>query len=162
MLMKQGSYASSIYIGLHLSRSIIKAAFTRLQSQRRGQTVLASIVCATRFKLFTTEHADTTVRCMRCGEPDSFEHLVACCGWMSVPRMESVDSLLEFSILLAREAEKGAPLLPVRFRMPELDEISLTGWSEESARPPSDSQDSLDSLSFEEEAGEDVDAWISG
>ena len=159
MLMEEGSYASSIYIGLRLTRSIIKAAFTRLQNQRRGQTVLASIICATRFKLFAEEQAEATVKCMRCGGPDSFEHLVACCGWERVPQMESVDSLLEFLVMLTREAEKGAPLLPIRYPMPELDEISLMGWSVESARQQSDLQSSLDSLSFEEEMGMGAEEW---
>ena len=161
MLMGEGSYASSIYMGLSLTRSIIKAAFTRLQNQRRGQTVLASIICATRFKLFSEEQAHATVKCMRCGGSDSFEHLVACCGWKNVPRMESVDSLLEFLVLLTREAERGAPLLPIRSPMPELDEISLMGWSAESAQQPEDVLSSLDSLSFEEEMGMSVPEWMT-
>ena len=99
------------------------------------------------------------VVCMRCGGPDSFEHLVACCGWERVPQMESVDSLLEFLVMLTREAEKGAPLLPIRYPMPELDEISLMGWSVESARQQSDLQSSLDSLSFEEEMGMGAEEW---
>ena len=161
MLMREGSRASFIYIGFRLSRCIIKAAFTRLQSNRRGQTVLASIVCATRFKLCTTEHADTTVKCLRCGEPDSFEHLVNCCGWRCIPPMESVDSLLNFLVLLTREAEKGAPLLPIKYPMPEIDEISLAEWPDDASYSPSAPQSSLDSLSFEGAERGSATGWTS-
>ena len=75
--------------------------------------------------------------------------------------MESVDSLLEFLVLLTREAEKGATLLPMRCPMPELDEISLMGWSAESAQQPADLQSSLDSLSFEEEMGVEAAEWMT-
>ena len=75
--------------------------------------------------------------------------------------MESVDSLLNFLVLLTREAEQGAPLLPIKYPMPEIDEISLTEWTEGPQDELTPSQGSLDSLSFEENVLGSVTGWMS-
>ena len=75
--------------------------------------------------------------------------------------MESVGSLLDFSVLLTRGAEKGAPLLPIKYPMPEIDEISLAAWSEDADHSPAASRGSLDSLSFEDEERGSVTGWTS-
>ena len=82
-------------------------------------------------------------------------------GGSAFPPIESVDSLLSFLILLTREAEKGAPLLPVRHPMPEIDEISLAEWPDDASYSPSAPQSSLDSLSFEGAERGSATGWTS-
>ena len=56
---------------------------------------------------------------------------------------------MDYLIALVREAARGAPLVPIRFPLPEVDEISLTAGSGGSVGEQSLSDASLDSLSFE-------------
>ena len=147
-LRGEGSVASSIYTELHLPRSKIKAVLTRLQNGRRRRMVFASIICATRFELFFPDNDFQTVKCMRCGEPDSFDHLLQCCGIEGVPHTETVDYLIDFLIELTREAAEGGPVPPVRYSKPEIDEISFTA-DNNGADPAVSDEESLGGPSFE-------------
>ena len=55
---------------------------------------------------------------------------------------------MDFLIELTREAANGAPVLPVRYPMPEIDEISLTAEGSVADPVPS-AAELLGSLSFE-------------
>ena len=52
LLAMEDSIAAANYCRLGLNRAILKETVRRLRRNRREQTVLANIVCATRFKFF--------------------------------------------------------------------------------------------------------------
>ena len=88
--------ASSIYANLHLARGIAKAASTHFQNHRRCQVAFASIVCATRFKIFLKEGLLQPAQCVKSGEQNSFDHLMSCSQVGLVPREGAVEQLQEF------------------------------------------------------------------
>ena len=149
MLCAEGSVASSIYGELHLTRSIIKEMFTKLHNDRRRRTVFAGIICATRFEALNADGLLQPAICMRCGGQDSFAHLLSCSDLGSLPDDGSPEELMDYLIALVREAARGAPLVPIRFLLPEVGKISLTAVSGGSVGEQSLSDASLDSLSFE-------------
>ena len=149
MLQDEGSISSSIYAELHLTRSIIKEVLTRLRNDRRKQMVFASVVCATRFRTYTNNNEPQTVKCMRCGNQDSFEHLLQCSRATNIPSDGQVEELLDYLVGLTREAAKGAPLIPVRLPLPEIDEISLTAPDDDD-RGVQTEEESMASLSFDQ------------
>ena len=140
--------SSSIYRELHLTRSIAKALFTSFQNDRRCQVVFASIACATRFKTFTNNGPLQPTTCAKCGEQDSFSHLLERSQRGAVPREGAVDQLLDFLRTLIREAAKFAPVIPTPYALPEVDEISLTDCLSDDANAE-ECMDSADSLSSE-------------
>ena len=148
LLQYEGSTACSIYADLHLTRSIVKEVLQKLQSDRRRQVVFASIVCATRFKTIGPNNELQAVKCARCGDRDSFEHMLRCCRLECVPDDEDPAALFTFLLRLAREAARGAPVIPVRFPIPAFDEISLD--MEGSVDGQIGSEASTNSLSFDE------------
>ena len=105
--------------------------------------------CATRFKALTTEGTLQAAKCMRCGEQDSFSHLLGCSSAGQPSNDESPEELLEYLMALVRGAAKGAPVVPVRLAAPEMDEISLTAEVDRSDVELSVGEASADSLSFE-------------
>ena len=79
LLAAQGSTSSAIFCQLRLTRESIKEAIRRLQGQRTLQTVLASIICATRFKYFNKQGVLVPVSCVKkCGQAETFDHLLKC------------------------------------------------------------------------------------
>ena len=145
----EGSVASSIYGELYLTRGIIKEILTRLHNNRRKQTVFAGFICATRFKALTAEGTLQLAKCMRCGGQDSFSHLLARSGLGPPPDEGSPEELLEYLMAFVREAVRGAPVAPIKFALPEVDEISLTAEDNTSDMELPASEASMDSLSFE-------------
>ena len=147
LLRYEGSTACSIYADLQLTRSIVKEVLQRLQMDRRRQVVFASIVCATRFKMIAPNNELQAVKCARCGDRDSFEHMLRCCKLENIPRDETPATLVTYLLSLVCKAARGAPVIPIRFPIPTFDEISLEAESE--AEMPAPSEGSMDSLSFE-------------
>ena len=87
--------------------------------------VLCGIICATRFKYFK-EGILFPTECRRCGEVDSFVHLLRCTGMGPVPE-PGVDS--EPTVLylaeLARRACRIGPGLPLPKRGILAEDLSL-------------------------------------
>ena len=86
---------------------------------------------------------------MRCGVQDSFTHLLSCSGLGQPPDDGSPDELIGYLVALVRDAARGAPVVPIRFPLLEVEEISLTaeGGRGEIEQPVSDA--SVGSLSSE-------------
>ena len=148
LLRNEGSASCSIYSDLHLTRSVVKETLTKLQNDRRKQVVFAGIVCATRFKMIAPNNELHAVKCMRCGEQDSFPHMLQCCNLGTIPDAEDLAELFAFLLRLIWEAARGAPVIPIRFLMPALDEISLV--MDDEGEASLQLAESENSLSFDE------------
>ena len=82
LLASEGSVSAGIYGKWKLSRAIIKNALKTLSHNRKCQTNLCSILCATRFKYADRGGLTATIcpnlKCFTPGCFDSFEHLLKC------------------------------------------------------------------------------------
>ena len=83
MMRGRLSQATTIVMELGLTRDIHRQAPSCLEDRRVLQVVPCTIVCATRFKYYEAGDLLTT-SCARCGEEDSFHHLVKCAD-MTLP-----------------------------------------------------------------------------
>ena len=140
ILAAQGSMSSAIFCQLRLTREVIKEAIRRLQSNRMVQTVLATILCATRFKYFNKQGRLMSVSCgNKCGQVETFEHLLKCNN-LRIPRNEdNAEVWIKFLCTMARRASKGVTMIPTPMEQctePNEEEISLSG--SEDREPPSD------------------------
>ena len=70
------------------------------------------------------------------------------CRAGNIPCDGNTENPLDFLVLLTREAPTGAPVLPVRPPLPDIDEISLTAEDIEEMQIRSE-EESLHSLSFD-------------
>ena len=126
-LQGEGPMASTVYRSPPLTGSKVEAVLTRFQNNRRCRVAFASFACATRLKLFPKEGELQPARCMKCGEKDSFGHLLSRGRIGRIPRDGTVEHLPDFLQVMNLEASKFAPFLPMLYHMPEPDEILLTG-----------------------------------
>ena len=81
-----------------------------LRDDRKEQATLCSILCATRFKFFSKKKELQSTICGRCGQVDSFEHLLRCVGQGPIP--EDDKALPAFLAEMAIRACDGNPNLP--------------------------------------------------
>ena len=141
MLEEQGSHSSIIFANLQLTRGIIKGSLKKLQTNRRRQTVLAGILCATRFKYFTEKGELLEVNCPNnCGHADSLQHMLECYNLHPPVGEEDPDAWMRFLITMVRKVERNSPFIPLPIvhtqqMEEEGDEISL--GVTESRSPPS-------------------------
>ena len=84
MMGERGSVSCGLYTRMGLTRDVVREAFAELSDCRARQVVLASIICATRFKYFE-DGGPLRTTCGKCGEEDGFDHLLAC-ERLAVPR----------------------------------------------------------------------------
>ena len=126
-----GSKSCAIFRSLSLSRDHIRRAIKMFKGKRRCQVVLSSIICATRFKAFAEGGGLLEVRCLKCGEVDSFDHLLKCTGVHKLPTGGTEQEVLGFLVALTREAVKYAPVWPSAVEKVEPMEISLQASEEE-------------------------------
>ena len=136
LLAAWGSESCRIYKKLKPSRGRRKKAFLRLSFSRRLQTVLSGIVCATRFKYYEgDEKLDTQCQNGKCGQVDSFEHLLQCSGIGEPPDIpvnmdceedeDECEELLEYLEKLAVKAGETHSGLPVPIRRCVEEELEL-------------------------------------
>ena len=125
LLIEKESAACYIYKNLRLNRAIIKETLRKLTKSRIHQVVLASIICATRFKFFEGNRC-FLVRCVAgggCQEPDSFPHLPRRAG-QEIPQ-GGAEELVDFLTVLSGRAAGGDPGLPEPLRRAAAGEIEL-------------------------------------
>ena len=127
-LSLEGSIACQIFVDLRLNRDILRLASGALKFSRRQQVTLGSIICATRFKFFDKTGNLLPVSCPKCGEEDSFSHLLRCAG-LEIPESEDTAQLAEILRHMAVEAVGGNPGMPQPMMAePASAEIDLA-WS---------------------------------
>ena len=156
-LEQVGSISSSIFRCLGLSRDIIRRTIKRFRGRRRPQVVLATIICATRFKTIAPDGGLLEVRCLKCGGTDSFEHLLECMSVGPLPNLTKEEDVVDFLVRLTWAAVEYAPLWPTAVeQLPEdmgTSELLLEGWSTESDQElaPLEDDASEGTLSFDQD-----------
>ena len=127
-----GSISSSIFRSMGLSRDIIRKAVKRFRGKRRPQVVLATIICATRFKTIAHDGGLLDVKCIKCGGTDSFEHLLECMRMGPLPNANEEKEVVDFLVRLTWAAVEYAPIWPSAVEPTEEEaetgELLLDGW----------------------------------
>ena len=144
MLSGQSSTAAEVILRLGLSRDVIRQAIEHFEYSRAQQVVLCTILCTTRFKYYAKEGLLET-QCLKCGEIDSFEHLVECAGLVVPPLTKDTEPMVDFLIALTRKAYQINPGLPIPIAqetgrpsepLEPLDELSLSEFEDAEAIEP--------------------------
>ena len=113
LLALEGSVAGANYCHLGLNRAILNETLRRLRRNRKEQTVLANVICATRFEFFDEEVGIFPVRCPNgCGEIDSLDHLLDCYRVGPVDPECPFDEKVSFLQIMAIRTAKNCPALP--------------------------------------------------
>ena len=112
LLSRKASMAAGLYIGLGLTRHIVREASDALAGSRVQQVVLCGILCATRFKYFEGSGL-LPPTCQKCGAQDSFVHLVGCVEMRPPAPSPEPEPMIEFLAELARRATRIHAGVPV-------------------------------------------------
>ena len=112
LLRGEASQSTEIILTLGLTREIIRQALSRLEHDRAKQVVLSSILCATRFKYYESGELLAT-SCARCGEEDSFTHLLHCAGMRAPAPKTDPEEIIEFLTILTHRAHEINAGLPI-------------------------------------------------
>ena len=127
MLRECQSVSSGIYLRLGLTRVVISETLKELaecEKARETQVVLCGIICATRFKFY--EEGDLlATECKKCGEEDSFDHLLGCAQMPPVPIPgDDMEPTVQFLVELAKKARGINAGLPVPRRPILAEDVS--------------------------------------
>ena len=109
-MSEEASRSCGVFQTLRLDRTIIREALKKLRHSRITQATLCSILCATRFKYFSKEGLGPTV-CSRCGQTDSYQHLVRCTDMGKAPT--DPEALADYLAEMAERACVANPNLPI-------------------------------------------------
>ena len=124
-ILEQGWSASgNISHAVGLTRHIIKQALNELPHSRKCQTMVCSIICATRFK-YVLEGKLTPVACGKCGRRSTFEHLVSCAKLRVPVPTEDPDPTIAFLKELAIRACQFESNTPVPLILPTAEHLEL-------------------------------------
>ena len=132
MLADIGSVSCGIYSSWNLNREVISRALKLLCFSRKCQTMLSSVICATRFK-FLEEGRRIPTRCRNpnCIQPGCFDdirHLLLCHD-LKLPQ-EGDEEMIEFLTLLATKTTVGNPGIPTPAAMHYELELDLEDATE--------------------------------
>ena len=128
ILASRGSLSSTIFINWRLTRPIIRQAMIDLSHSRQQQVTLASILTATRFKMYEGAVSGggnvwVPTQCHLCGKADGPEHLLSHMNEESIPRDPS--ELSDFLVKLAGMAQRRNPHMSIPLPLEFSGEIEL-------------------------------------
>ena len=118
------SVSGGIFQKIGLTGHTIKQALAELSRSRIEQTALRSVICATHFK-FAQEGKLYPTKCDRCGQRDSFLHMVACTGVRLPEPSEDPDPTIKFLKEIARKVSETGHARPSPFLEPTGQHLDL-------------------------------------